>query len=170
MAQRSEAAGTLYILPAGTANNIGNVTAAVISSGASAGAFADTTITISANHTGVIDATPYQVYAVDEAGKFLPISDIAFTADLTTPIENCTSLAFDGLDDYVAISDNDDTLSAFTIETWVKWEVSSPMISSLSYDIRFLATIDTLDADLSRIIMLLIRAYLFYFLIYWENF
>ena len=85
VAQSSEASGTLYVVPAGTANNSVAITGAALGSAAPAGANTNTTIAVAAGHAGVVDGTSYAVYAVDAAGNISDISAAAFTADLTVP-------------------------------------------------------------------------------------
>ena len=84
VAQSSEATGTLYVVPSGTANNIGAITGAAIGSATSAGANTNTPIAISAGNAGVTNGTVYKVYAVDAVGNISVISGVAFTADLSS--------------------------------------------------------------------------------------
>ena len=125
VAQCSHATSTLYVVPSGTALNSDAIILAAIGNQVSAGAFTDTTIAISANHTGVVDGTAYQVYAIDGAGN-ISASGTAFTVNLAAPIEKYKALKFDGSDDYVSLADNDENISALTMESWVKWEPVSP--------------------------------------------
>lgn len=108
VAQSSEATGTLYVVPSGTANNIPAITAAAIGSAASAGANTDTTIAISANNVGVINGISYEVYAVDAAGNISEISGVAFTAELAAPA------GYSAVIDQVAINNANKTAMSFT--------------------------------------------------------
>jgi hypothetical protein len=85
VARSSEATGTLYVVPSGTAKNIGAITGAAIGLAALTAANTDKTIAITAGYAGVMDGTSYAVYAVDGAGNISDISATAFTADLTAP-------------------------------------------------------------------------------------
>jgi hypothetical protein len=85
VARSNEANCTLYLVPTGTAGNIGTITTAAIKSIATGAAGVDVTMEISANNTSVIDGTSYRIYAVDSAGNISTISDISFTADTTAP-------------------------------------------------------------------------------------
>ncbi len=53
---------------------------------------------------------------------------------------NC--LSFDGVDDFISIPDNDDGLTAFTFETWVKWQPGSPT------DVQFICGKNTNQMEL----------------------
>jgi hypothetical protein len=85
VAKSDDADSYLYVVPAGTAHDVGSITTASIGSTGSVGANTDTTISIPPNSTGVIDGTDYMVYAIDWFGNVSTISGVAFTADLTAP-------------------------------------------------------------------------------------
>jgi len=85
VAQSSEGTGSIYVVPQGNYGTEQELSAAAVSSAASAGAGVDTTIPVSAGHAGITDGTVYQIYAVDGAGNISQPAGTTFRADLTRP-------------------------------------------------------------------------------------
>lgn len=95
-ARSSEAASKLYVVPSGTPKKLTDIINSSIGSADSAGANADTTITISKDNPGVIDGNSYCVYAVDTAGNISDISGSAFTAYVAHPYISSVEVPSDG--------------------------------------------------------------------------
>ncbi len=70
---------------------------------------------------GLTPGTTYHVraFATNDVGTVYG-DDVTFTTT-STMTEPGNALNFDGSDDYVVTTDNDNGLTAFTIEAWVKW-------------------------------------------------
>jgi hypothetical protein len=83
---------------------------------------ASTTGAFTAQITGLTPGTEYhaRAFATNSSGTVYG-SDEPFTTATTLP-EPGNALNFDGADDYVVATDIDNSLTAFTIEAWVKWD------------------------------------------------
>jgi hypothetical protein len=86
---------------------------------------ASATGAFTAQITGLTPGATYHVraFATNNVGTSYG-SDVTFTTTATIT-EPGNALNFDGTNDYVVATDNDNSLTAFTIEAWVKWTPSA---------------------------------------------